>query len=156
SEWGLPIHTVVVGSSAGGFTALGVAAANPKLVAAVIAAYPVTDLSGDADGSDRFEQHYTDSLVGPLPEAASLRAERSPLHRVEALVDTPILLLHGDSDAVVPVAQSRVFAERCTAAGVDIELVVYEGEGHGFRRPDNQLDEYRRMHDFLLSRVLGG
>ncbi|MEA3185362.1 MAG: hypothetical protein QOJ74_1839, partial [Ilumatobacteraceae bacterium] len=103
SEWGSPMHTVVVGSSAGGFTALGVAAANPRLVAAVIAAYPVTDLSGDADGSDRFEQHYTDSLVGPLPEAASLRAERSPLRRVDALVDTPILLLHGDSDVVVPV-----------------------------------------------------
>jgi len=26
---------------------------------------------------------------------------------------------------------------------------VYEGEGHGFRQPANQLDEYRRMGEFL-------
>ena len=39
---------------------------------------------------------------------------------------------------------------------VDIELVVYEGEGHGFRKVENQFDEYRRMHDFLATRVLGG
>jgi dipeptidyl aminopeptidase/acylaminoacyl peptidase len=122
----------------------------------VIVAYPVTDLSGGADGSDRFEQHYTDSLVGELPAAANLRRSRSPLNYPERLTSTSILLMHGDSDPLVPVAQSRAFAERCLEAGVDIEFVIYEGEGHGFRRPENQLDEYRRMHDFLAGRVLGG
>ena len=154
--WGSPERTAVVGSSAGGFTALGVAAASPHLLAGVITAYPVTDLSGSEDGTDRFELHYTDSLVGALPAAASVRRNRSPLNFAAQLRATPILLLHGDSDPVVPIAQSRAFVERCLAAGVDIEFVVYEGEGHGFRRPENQLDEYRRMHDFLVSRVLGG
>ena len=40
------------------------------------------------------------------------------------------------------------------AAGQDIELVVYEGEGHGFRDPDHQRDEYRRIGEFL-ERVVG-
>jgi dipeptidyl aminopeptidase/acylaminoacyl peptidase len=154
--WGSPSHTAIVGSSAGGFTALGVAAANPTLIAAGIVAYPVTDLLDLAERSHRFEQHYTDSLVGSLPDSASLYHDRSPIHLVDRLTATPLLVMHGDSDPVVPVDQSLVFAERCRASGGTVELVVYEGEGHGFRKPENQLDEYRRMQDFLARFVPGG
>jgi dipeptidyl aminopeptidase/acylaminoacyl peptidase len=155
-RWGSPTHTAIVGSSAGGFTALGVVAARPGLVAAAIAAYPVTDLADLAERSHRFERHYTDSLVGTLPAAQSLHEERSPHSFAERLVATPLLVMHGDSDPVVPIEQSRAFVERCVAAGGDVEFVVYEGEGHGFRRPENLLDEYRRMHAFLVAHVLGG
>ncbi len=152
--WGSPAQTAIIGSSAGGFTALGVAASNPQLIAAVIVAYPVTDLSGRADGSDRFERHYTDSLVGSLPEAASTRFGRSPINFPDRFIRIPILLMHGDSDPVVPIEQSRAFVERCVAAGAEVEFVIYEGEGHGLRKPENQLDEYRRMHTFLATHVL--
>lgn len=154
--WGTPSTTALVGSSAGGFTALGVAAAHTKLVAAVIAAYPVTDLADLAQRSHRFERHYTDSLVGVLPEAAHDYHDRSPLHFADELALTPLLLMHGDSDPVVPVEQSIALAARCREAGANVELVVYEGEGHGFRQPDNQLDEYRRMQAFLSRHLLGG
>jgi dipeptidyl aminopeptidase/acylaminoacyl peptidase len=154
--WGSPARTAVVGSSAGGFTAIGVAASHPRLTAALVVAYPVTDLSDTTQRGHRFEQYYADSLVGPMPGAATLRSSRSPLNFPERLTHTPILLMHGDSDPVVPVEQSRAFVERCRSAGVDIEFVVYEGEGHGLRRVENQFDEYRRMHDFLVSRILGG
>jgi dipeptidyl aminopeptidase/acylaminoacyl peptidase len=154
--WGSPADTAIVGSSAGGFTALGVAASRPALVAAVIAAYPVTDLSDLAERSHRFERHYTESLVGPLPDAARLYHERSPVNFADRLAETPLLVLHGDADPVVPVEQSQALVERCLAAGGDVEFVVYEGEGHGFRKPENQLDEYRRMRDFLATHVPGG
>ena len=151
--WGSPTRTAIVGSSAGGFTALGVAASNSRLIAAVVVAYPVTDLSGLVEGSDRFERHYTDSLVGSLPEAASTRFARSPVNSAERLAAIPILMMHGDNDPVVPVEQSKAFVERCLVAGADIEFIVYEGEGHGFRKAENQLDEYRRMHAFLAAHV---
>jgi dipeptidyl aminopeptidase/acylaminoacyl peptidase len=64
--------------------------------------------------------------------------------------------MHGDGDPVVPIEQSRVFVQRCREAGGNVEFVVYEGEGHGFRRPENQLDEYGRMLAFLATNVLGG
>ena len=154
--WGSPRRTAIIGSSAGGFTALGVAASNPELIAAAIVAYPVTDLSDLAERSHRFERHYSDSLVGRLPDAAALYRDRSPLSFAGRLAATPMLVLHGDSDPVVPVDQSRAFVERCVASGGQVELVVYEGEGHGFRKPESQLDEYRRMQGFLASHVLGG
>jgi dipeptidyl aminopeptidase/acylaminoacyl peptidase len=155
-EWGSPGHTAIVGSSAGGFTALGAAASRPELMAAAIVAYPVTDLTDLAERSHRFERHYTDTLVGPLPDAAALYTARSPLHFTERLAKVPLLVMHGDSDPVVPVEQSRAFVERCRAAGATVDYVEYEGEGHGFRRPENQLDEYGRMRDFLAVHVLGG
>jgi dipeptidyl aminopeptidase/acylaminoacyl peptidase len=154
--WGSPSHTAIVGSSAGGFTALGVIAARPGLVAAGIVAYPVTDLFDLAERSHRFEQHYTDSLVGPLPDAAPLYHDRSPINFVDRLTTTPLLVMHGDADPVVPVEQSRAFVERCRGGGGEVEFVVYEGEGHGFRKPENQLDEYRRMQGFLATFVPGG
>jgi dipeptidyl aminopeptidase/acylaminoacyl peptidase len=153
--WGSPRSTAIVGSSAGGFTALGTVARCPGSVAAAIVAYPVTDLSDLVERSHRFEQHYTDSLVGPLPAAQSTYDERSPKNLVERLVATPLLVMHGDSDPVVPIDQSRDFVDRCVAAGGHVEFVVYEGEGHGFRRPENQLDEYRHMQAFLATHVPG-
>ncbi len=154
--WGSPSHTAIVGSSAGGFTALGVIASSPGLAAAAIVAYPVTDLFDLAERSHRFEQHYTDSLVGPLPAAAPLYHDRSPVNLVDRLTATPLLVLHGDTDPVVPLEQSRAFVERCRGSGGNVEFVVYEGEGHGFRKPENQLDEYRRMQGFLATFVPGG
>ena len=154
--WGSPSQTAIVGSSAGGFTALGVVTANSSLIAAGLVAYPVTDLVDLAERSHRFEQHYTDSLVGHRADSAPLYHARSPINLVDHLTATPLLVMHGDNDPVVPVDQSRAFVERCLAGGGEVELVVYEGEGHGFRKPENQLDEYRRMQAFLARNVPGG
>jgi dipeptidyl aminopeptidase/acylaminoacyl peptidase len=156
SGWGSPARTAIVGSSAGGFTALGVVAVDSALVAAAIVAYPVTDLVDLAERSHRFERHYTDTLVGPLPDAASQYHDRSPVNFVDRLRHTPLLVMHGDIDPVVPIEQSEAFVERCRAAGGTVELVVYEGEGHGFRKPENQLDEYQRTQKFLAAHVLAG
>jgi dipeptidyl aminopeptidase/acylaminoacyl peptidase len=145
--------TVVMGGSAGGFTALGAVAAAPESFAAAVVHYPVTDLLDMAERSHRFERHYTDTLVGPLPAAAGVMRERSPLFFAHRLVDTPLLLLHGDLDPVVPVEQSRVLAERVRASGGHAELHVYAGEGHGFRQRANQSDEFHRIEEFLSRQV---
>ena len=150
---GAPSTTVVMGGSAGGFTALGAVAADPTLFAACVVAYPVTDLVDLAERSHRFERHSTDGLVGPLPEAEAVYRERSPLQHVERFTRTPLLVLHGDTDPVVPVEQSLAFVSRLAALGGTVELKVYAGEGHGFRRREHQLDEYLRIGRFLDGHV---
>lgn len=140
---------VVMGGSAGGFTALGAVAAAPGLFAAAAVAYPVTDLADLPVNSHRFEQHYTDLLVGPWPDTADRYSLRSPISWPERFVGTPLLVLHGDADPVVSVRQSVDFVAGVNAAGGDATLHVYAGEGHGFRDPANQLDEYRRLEVFL-------
>jgi len=152
-KWGVAQKTVLMGSSAGGFSALGAIGAAPERFAAAVLLYPVTDLLDLAERSHRFERHYTDSLVGPAPEANELYRERSPVWHAERFTARPLLVLHGDVDPVVPVEHSLVFAERVRAAGGTVQMHVYRGEGHGFRGRNHQLDEYHRIGVFLRRRV---
>ncbi len=77
--WGDGTRVALVGGSAGGYAALLVAVRAPDLVRAVVASYPVTDLAALAADTHRFERHYNDSLVGPLPGAAPAWRDRSPI-----------------------------------------------------------------------------
>jgi dipeptidyl aminopeptidase/acylaminoacyl peptidase len=155
-----PSRTVLVGGSAGGFTVLNVVRHHPGLVAAAVVSYPVADLADLAERSHRFERHYTRSLVGepPPPPQPDERARlRSPTWWADRIT-APLLVFHGEDDPVVPVGQSRVLVERIRASArtgpaPDVELVVYPGEGHGFRRRAHQLDEYERMGAFLARHV---
>lgn len=46
--------------------------------------------------------------------------------------DPPCLILHGDKDNVVPLAQSQILYSRLQAAGVPATLVVVKNGGHSF------------------------
>jgi dipeptidyl aminopeptidase/acylaminoacyl peptidase len=45
-------------------------------------------------------------------------------------------------------------ADRVRAAGGEVELHVYEGEGHGWGRPETVIDELGRVEAFLDRHVL--
>ena len=150
--WGDPARLVAVGGSAGGMTALLLAARDPRWWAAVVALYPVVDLLGLAAATHRFEAHYTVSLVGPLPATAPRHRDRSPLARA-GRITAPVLLLHGADDVVVPPAQSAELAAALRAGGVAVEHHVYEDEGHGWRRPATVEDELGRIEAFLRRHV---
>jgi dipeptidyl aminopeptidase/acylaminoacyl peptidase len=64
-----------------------------------------------------------------------------------------LLVFHGSDDPVVPVAQSRALVDRMREHDAEVELVVYPGEGHGFRQEANQIDEYRRIEAFLALHI---
>jgi dipeptidyl aminopeptidase/acylaminoacyl peptidase len=147
-----PERTVMMGSSSGGLTALGVLGRHPGLAAGGVVLYPVTDLAVLADESHRFEAHYTLGLVGPLARTELYR-QRSPMSYAER-IDVPLLVMHGDADPVVPLSSTLEFVERMESGGGDVELIVVEGEGHGFRDPANKRADYARTADFL-SRVVG-
>lgn len=146
--WADPARMVAMGGSAGGMTALLLAARDPALWAAVVALYPVVDLLGLAAATHRFEAHYTVGLVGPLPETAERHRARSPLARADRIT-APVLLLHGSADQVVPPAQSAGLAAILRAKGVVVEHHEYDGEGHGWRSPSTVEDELERIAAFL-------
>jgi acetyl esterase/lipase len=59
---------------------------------------------------------------------------RSPRHAPPPRV--PTLLLHGDADGLVPVAQARALAAHRDSLGLPTELVVYPGAPHAFFQRD--------------------
>ncbi|MDQ1380490.1 MAG: hypothetical protein QOJ71_1209 [Actinomycetota bacterium] len=146
--WGAPSRIALMGSSAGGFTALNVAARHPDLVDAVVALYPVTDLVDLAATTHRFESGDLARLVGPLPETRAQYVARSPLAHASE-IRAPVLLLQGDQDRVVNPERATTFADALRRAGVEVEFHVYAGEGHGWRRAETVADELTRVSSFL-------
>jgi dipeptidyl aminopeptidase/acylaminoacyl peptidase len=122
------------GTSAGGLTALGALVRTDRFAGAA-SWYGVTDLEALATDTHDFESRYMDGLIGPLPAAADVYRQRSPLYHPEA-VSGAVLLLQGADDPVVPATQSERFAEALSRHGVRCALEVFAGESHGFRRAE--------------------
>ena len=55
----------------------------------------------------------------------------SPVYHVTS-DDPPTFIIHGDKDPLVPLQQSELIVERLKKAGVEAELVVKKGAGHGW------------------------
>jgi dipeptidyl aminopeptidase/acylaminoacyl peptidase len=115
-------------------------------ISAGIALYPVSDLAGLAEHTHRFEAHYTDGLVGP-PGSPALSAN-SPISRASE-ISGHLLVMHGTEDPVVPIEHSRRLVAALDPARVDARFVEIDGEGHGFRSPDNRRLEYDLVGEFL-------
>lgn len=126
------------GASAGGYTVLR-ALTTSTLFTAGTSYFGISDLTGLLADDHKFESRYTVGLVAPWPEGEAVYAERSPLNHVESL-HGELLLLQGADDIVVPLAQAQRMADSMRAAGKDVELVVYPGEGHGFRSAEAMID----------------
>jgi dipeptidyl aminopeptidase/acylaminoacyl peptidase len=151
--WGDARRMVPMGGSAGGFTVLNLLAHHSDLCAAGVDLYGVADLFDLDETTHRFEAHYLHSIVGPLPESADRYRERSPVTVAERIT-SPLLILQGEADEVVPVEQSRAIAARLVALGRTVELHTYPGEGHGWLRPETMIDELERIESFLRRHVL--
>ncbi len=89
-----------------------------------------------------------------MPEEQERYKTRSPVNRAEHIVD-PLLILQGSDDKVVPPVQSQAIADRLTGLGRVVEFHLYEGEGHGWGRPETVIDELTRVESFLTRHVLG-
>ncbi len=147
-----PARLAVRGGSAGGWTVL-CAIADTDVFSAGISRYGVADLRMLVAETHDFEARYIDGLVGPLPEAEELYARRSPLSRPEAL-RTPLLILQGADDPVVPPSQSEALRDALAANGVPHAYLLFEGEAHGFRGREAIIRSFEAEVAFLGA-VLG-
>jgi dipeptidyl aminopeptidase/acylaminoacyl peptidase len=141
-------RAAVMGGSAGGFTALLVAAHRPRVVRAAVSLFGVTDLFDLAETTHRFESRYLDRLVGALPEHADRYEARSPVNRARD-VDVPVLVLQGADDEVVPPSQAQLMVDSLRAGGGTVVHHVYDGEGHGFSKEPTIVDSFNRIEAFL-------
>ena len=145
-------RVVIRGGSAGGYTTLR-ALTTSTAFAAGCSRYGIGDLAALASDTHKFESRYLDGLVGPWPEASHVYAERSPVNQVDRL-NCPMLILQGADDAVVPPNQAETMARAVAAKGLEVELIVFEGEGHGFRKAET-VERALESELAFYQRVLG-
>ncbi|MDO5682247.1 MAG: prolyl oligopeptidase family serine peptidase [Propionibacteriaceae bacterium] len=132
---GDPLRTYIEGGSAGGYTTLR-ALTSTDAFAAGISYFGIGDLAALARDTHKFESRYLEGLIGRWPEDADVYADRSPIHHLDQLA-APMLILQGTEDRVVPPNQAETMAEAVRAKGLACALVLFEGEGHGFRKAES-------------------
>jgi dipeptidyl aminopeptidase/acylaminoacyl peptidase len=141
----------VFGFSMGGWTALNLAALEPKLKA-VVAVAPCGGPEMIGPGNRAFLTHLSKPLNAPAPAALEADFRRAMRRFDPALaiprLRAPLLLVHGDQDQTIPAAISKRYA---AIAGKRGRLVVLRGADHGFLDAREKLT--RLASDFLSSRV---
>jgi dipeptidyl aminopeptidase/acylaminoacyl peptidase len=123
------------GGSAGGYTTLA-ALAFRDVFAAGASYFGVGDLGALARDTHKFESRYLDRLVAPWPAGEAVYRERSALYHADQ-ISRPLLVLQGEDDMVVPVAQAQEMVAALRRNGVPYAYIAFPGEGHGFRRAAN-------------------
>ena len=149
-----PARVCIMGASYGGYAALQSGATEPDLYRCVISLSGPSDLAamlrweGNFRGTDSDAYEYWVKSIGdPRVDRASIDAA-SPIRRVEGW-RPPVLLIHGDRDSIVPVAQSRDMDRALREAGEDVRLVILEGEGHSSWSKANETTALTEIETFL-------
>jgi dipeptidyl aminopeptidase/acylaminoacyl peptidase len=127
---------LITGGSAGGYTTIcGLTFTDAFAAGATY--FGIADLEQFGDGeTHKFELQYEHTLIGPYPEAADLYKARSPINFADRIT-TPMLVLQGTDDRVVPPAQAELIVAALRERGVPHAYLLFEAEGHGFRRSAN-------------------
>ncbi len=137
----------VAGFSYGGFLALAAVAREPDTFRGVVSLSGISDLASFVQ-SQPGRREMRQGEFGDPDLDASVLAELSPLHQVPRL-RRPVLVLHGDQDERVPIADALKFVAELRKTGTAVEFVRLGGEGHGLNSAASRQAGYQAMVDFL-------
>ena len=139
NQWIDPERLGVEGGSYGGQLSAWIVTATPMFKAA-IPRWPIINLV--SYNYMTYYNMYEDMEFGVRPHVADWMDElwrRSSLRYV-AHVKTPVMLMHGENDNDVPVAESEQFYMGLKDSGTETVMVRYPREGHGIREPKHIVD----------------
>lgn len=142
----------IFGGSGGGLMTVN-ALGNSDRFAAGAAFYGVYDYETFVDDTDDIGWQLMKRELGDLSTDLENYREASPIRTVPDIED-PVLVLHGEEDARVPISQSEQLCDELEKHGKRHELLRYDGEPHGFSQRENVLDAYTRCAD-LFAKYLG-
>ena len=87
--------------------------------------------------------------LGDPYSADSIRLKKiSPLFHANN-IKNPVMVLQGANDPRVLQVESDEIVAEMQKNKVPLEYVVFDDEGHGFRKKENQLEGYRKIKEFL-------
>jgi len=162
-EWAIhhgvadPKRVGVLGFSAGGYLALRVTEARPDLFRATVDGFGPTDVGRDLAATpptwEAIKMRWV-RRIGDAEHDEALNRRISPRFEHQP-VGGSFLVAQGANDPRVERKLSDAFVDMLRKRGGKVTYIVYRGEGHGFARPDSNLDFYGRVEEFLAQR-LGG
>ena len=147
-----PKKVALMGGSYGGYlTMMGVTKA-PDVWAAGVPIVPFVNWFTEIQNEDPVLQQSDLATMGDPVKNKALYEDRSPIHFV-GQIKAPLYLLAGGNDPRCPKSEDQQVVDAVKKRGGVAEYKVYEDEGHGFSRVENQIDAYKRVADFLKAKV---
>lgn len=146
----------VMGGSYGGYLTLSAMTFHPEVFDVGISIVGFSDYADNiARGGWRLPRLPAayDEMGHPEHDREMLR-EKSPLFFADQ-VQRPLFIAAGANDVRVPISQNDRFVEAAREAGVEVEYLVFEDEGHGFRKRANRITAVESYVDFLDRHLAG-
>jgi dipeptidyl aminopeptidase/acylaminoacyl peptidase len=143
-----PRRIAVTGQSHGGYLTMSCLTRYPNLWCAGSAVVPFLNWFTGHEHSREDLQHWDIQNLGDPVENHDLWYERSPYFFLDR-VTAPVQMICGENDPRCPASESIQARDRLRELGRDVDFVLYEGEGHSFRKTENVVDAELRRVKFL-------
>jgi dipeptidyl aminopeptidase/acylaminoacyl peptidase len=154
-DWIDPKRIGLFGASYGGFAALSCITRLPQY--GFRAAVDIVGPSNLVTFVNTVPEHWkslTIELVGNPDKEEIFLKERSPTTFVDNINPlTSLLVIQGANDPRVVKSESDQIVERLREKGMDIEYMIFEDEGHGFTKYNNQIKALKKSAEFLLEKL---
>jgi len=138
----------VMGVSYGGFMTLSCAARMPERLCCSVCTVGMFNLVTFLENTADYRRPHRESEYGTLANDRQTLCNVSPIAKVDDITG-PLMIIHGKNDPRVPVSEAYQAREYLHKRGVDIELLIYDDEGHGLHKLDNKLDCYPKVMRFV-------
>lgn len=148
-DWVTPERIAIYGASYGGYMVACCLARDPDyLFACGISKFGDAHLETSWALCSRELRYYTEKMIGHPAKNREAYYDGSPIYQVEN-IQSPVLILHGLEDDIVPPEASEDWVEALRHADKTFEYKTYAGETHGFLKRVTQMDAYERIERFL-------
>lgn len=143
-------RAAVVGRSYGGYMSLTLAGRHPDLWAASCDMFGPYDLLTFSERiPETWKPYFKIALGDPArPEEKAFLIERSPKTHLSNMA-APMLVIQGRNDPRVVAAESEDLVRQLKAQGKQLELLVFEDEGHDVLKYENRVTCYNAIADFF-------
>jgi dipeptidyl aminopeptidase/acylaminoacyl peptidase len=148
-----PKKIAVMGGSYGGYLSMMAVTKAPDVWAAGVPIVPFVNWFTEIENEDPVLQQSDLATMGDVVKNKALYEDRSPINFIDQ-IKAPLLLLAGGHDPRCPKSETQQVVDAIKKRGGTVDSKVYENEGHGFARVENQIDAYKRVADFLLAHVV--
>lgn len=148
-----PDRVCIYGASYGGYAALMGAAKEPglyKCAAGYVGVYDLAMMHADDSKISGRMKAWVSDWVGDPEQLGAV----SP-NRLAGQIQVPVFLAAGGEDSVAPIEHSERMEQALRKAGVPVETLYYDTEGHGFYLEEHRREYYTQLLAFL-ARSLGG
>ena len=147
-----PKRIAIYGGSYGGYATLAGITNTPDLYAAAVDYVGVSNLFTFMETIPAYWEPYKKMLyemVGdPNTIDSVMMRANSPVYNIEK-IKAALFIAQGANDPRVKQSESDQMVEALKKKGVNVQYMLKENEGHGFRNEENRFDFYRAMAKFL-------